>query len=75
MFIARFSGGNNAGHTVSIGGETYKLHLVPSGTLYKDKLAVISNQSLIDCTIERIRRIKWTWAFLQVIYVYLIVRK
>ena len=33
--IARFSGGNNAGHTIQFGGETYKLHLVPSGIFYK----------------------------------------
>ena len=32
--IARFSGGNNAGHTIQFGGETYKLHLVPSGIFY-----------------------------------------
>ncbi|WP_277816947.1 adenylosuccinate synthetase [Staphylococcus pseudintermedius] len=40
--IARFSGGNNAGHTIKFDGETYKLHLVPSGIFYKDKLAVIA---------------------------------
>ena len=39
--IARFSGGNNAGHTIQFGGETYKLHLVPSGIFYKDKLACL----------------------------------
>lgn len=46
--IARFSGGNNAGHTVQFGGETYKLHLVPSGIFYKDKLAVIGNGVVVD---------------------------
>ena len=46
--IARFSGGNNAGHTIQFGGETYKLHLVPSGTFYKDKLAVIGNGVVLD---------------------------
>ncbi|MGJ0642625.1 adenylosuccinate synthase [Staphylococcus epidermidis] len=46
--IARFSGGNNAGHTIQFGGETYKLHLVPSGIFYKDKLAVIGNGAVVD---------------------------
>jgi adenylosuccinate synthase len=32
--VARFSGGDNAGHTVMVGAETFKLHLVPSGILY-----------------------------------------
>ena len=46
--IARFSGGNNAGHTIQFGGETYNLHLVPSGIFYKDKLAVIGNGVVVD---------------------------
>ena len=46
--IARFSGGNNAGRTIQFGGETYKLHLVPSGIFYKDKLAVIGNGVVVD---------------------------
>ncbi len=46
--IARFSGGNNAGHTIQFGGETYKLHLVPSGIFYKDKLAVIGNGVVVE---------------------------
>ena len=46
--IARFSGGNNAGHTIQFGGETYILHLVPSGIFYKDKLAVIGNGVVVD---------------------------
>ena len=46
--IARFSGGNNAGHTIQFGGETYKLHLAPSGIFYKDKLAVIGNGVVVD---------------------------
>ena len=46
--IARFSGGNNAGHTIKFGGETYKLHLVPSGIFYKDKLSVIGNGVVVD---------------------------
>ncbi|MDE5859919.1 MAG: adenylosuccinate synthetase, partial [Oscillospiraceae bacterium] len=39
--VIRSQGGNNAGHTVASGGETYKLHLIPSGILYKDTLCMI----------------------------------
>ncbi len=46
--IARFSGGNNAGHTIQFDGETYKLHLIPSGIFYKDKLSVIGNGVVLD---------------------------
>lgn len=46
--IARFSGGNNAGHTIKFDGETYKLHLVPSGIFYEDKTSVIGNGVVID---------------------------
>ncbi|CAL29362.1 adenylosuccinate synthase [Staphylococcus carnosus] len=46
--ITRFSGGNNAGHTIKFGGETYKLHLVPSGIFYQDKLSVIGNGVVVD---------------------------
>ena len=52
--IARFSGGNNAGHTIQFGGETYKLHLVPSGIFYKDKLAVIGNGVVVDLSLIHI---------------------
>ena len=39
--VVRSQGGNNAGHTVASNGETYKLHLIPSGILYKDTLCLI----------------------------------
>lgn len=39
--VIRSQGGNNAGHTVASNGETYKLHLIPSGILYKDTLCLI----------------------------------
>ena len=35
--VVRFSGGNNAGHTIVADGKTYKLHLVPSGILHEGK--------------------------------------
>ncbi|MGD6902266.1 adenylosuccinate synthase [Bacillus infantis] len=46
--IARYQGGNNAGHTIKFGGETYKLHLIPSGIFYKEKDCVIGNGMVVD---------------------------
>ncbi len=46
--VVRSQGGNNAGHTVKVGEETYKLHLIPSGILYKDTVCVIGNGTVID---------------------------
>ena len=41
--IARYQGGDNAGHTVVVGEEKYVLHLIPSGILHPDKKCVIGN--------------------------------
>ncbi|MGN0643303.1 MAG: adenylosuccinate synthase [Huintestinicola sp.] len=46
--VVRSQGGNNAGHTVASGGETYKLHLIPSGILYKDTLCLIGAGVVLD---------------------------
>lgn len=46
--IVRCQGGNNAGHTVVVNGEEFKLHLIPSGILYSDKTCVIGNGVVID---------------------------
>jgi adenylosuccinate synthase len=46
--VVRFQGGNNAGHTIVRDGETFKLHLVPSGILHPGKLCVIGNGVVID---------------------------
>ncbi|MBL9059912.1 MAG: adenylosuccinate synthase [Mangrovicoccus sp.] len=46
--IARFQGGHNAGHTLVIGGVTYKLSLLPSGILRPGKLGVIGNGVVLD---------------------------
>ncbi|WP_312753408.1 adenylosuccinate synthase [Rummeliibacillus suwonensis] len=46
--IARYSGGDNAGHTIQFEGETYKLHLIPSGIFYKDKNSVMGNGMVIN---------------------------
>lgn len=46
--VVRYQGGNNAGHTVVVGDDEFKLHLIPSGILYKDKLCLIGNGVVID---------------------------
>jgi adenylosuccinate synthase len=46
--IARFAGGDNAGHTIKIGDETYKLHLIPSGIFYQDKVSIIGNGLVVN---------------------------
>ena len=46
--VVRFQGGNNAGHSVKVGEELFKLHHLPSGILRKSKLAVIGNGVVID---------------------------
>ncbi len=46
--IARYQGGDNAGHTIKFGGETYKLHLIPSGIFSPEKISVIGNGVVIN---------------------------
>lgn len=46
--IVRFSGGNNAGHTIVTNGVKYALHLIPSGILHTDKTCIIGNGVVID---------------------------
>jgi adenylosuccinate synthase len=46
--VIRFQGGNNAGHTIIRDGETFKLHLMPSGILHRNTLCVIGNGVVID---------------------------
>ncbi len=46
--VARFNGGNNAGHTIEVGNNKIVLHLVPSGIMYKNKLNVIGNGLVVD---------------------------
>jgi len=46
--VVRFQGGANAGHTVQVGDETYKFHLLPSGILRPEKLNVIGNGVVVD---------------------------
>ncbi|KRN28628.1 adenylosuccinate synthetase [Lactobacillus selangorensis] len=46
--IARYQGGDNAGHTIHTNGQVYKLQLVPSGILYPDKTSVIGNGVVVN---------------------------
>jgi len=47
-YVARYSGGNNAGHTVVVGNETYALHLLPSAILNQNCIPVIGNGVVVD---------------------------
>ena len=47
-FVVRFHGGNNAGHTVIVNNNTYKLHLIPSGVVYGKPISVIGNGVVVD---------------------------
>ena len=46
--VVRFQGGHNAGHTLVIDGETYKLSLLPSGVVRPGKLGIIGNGVVVD---------------------------
>ena len=58
--VVRFQGGHNAGHTLVINGITYKLRLLPSGTVRKNKISIIGNGVVVDpwALIEEIKEIK-----------------
>jgi adenylosuccinate synthase len=57
--VVRFQGGHNAGHTLVIDGITFKLSLLPSGVVRKDKLSVIGNGVVMDprALVEEIARL------------------
>lgn len=46
--VARYAGGDNAGHTVALGKDIYKLHLVPSGILHEDVVSIMGNGMVIN---------------------------
>ena len=58
--IIRFQGGHNAGHTLVIDGITYKLRLLPSGIVRKNKISIIGNGVVIDpwALLEEIKEIQ-----------------
>ena len=49
--VVRFQGGNNAGHTLVVGGQKTVLHLIPSGILHEGKRCVIGNGVVVDPTV------------------------
>ncbi len=57
--VVRFQGGHNAGHTLVIDGITYKLRLLPSGIVRKNKISIIGNGVVVDpwALIEEIKEI------------------
>ena len=58
--VVRFQGGHNAGHTLVIDGITYKLRLLPSGTVRKNKVSIIGNGVVVDpwALIDEIKEMK-----------------
>ncbi len=46
--VARFNGGDNAGHTVTVGKRTFKLHLVPSGIIHPHTVGVMGNGVVVN---------------------------
>ena len=47
-YVARYNGGDNAGHTVTVGSKTFKLHLIPSGAIHPQAVAVLGNGMVIN---------------------------
>jgi len=58
--VVRFQGGHNAGHTLVVDGITYKLRLLPSGIVRKNKISVIGNGVVVDpwALLDEIKEIK-----------------
>ena len=58
--VVRFQGGHNAGHTLVINGVTYKLRLLPSGIVRKQKISIIGNGVVVDpwALLDEINEIK-----------------
>ncbi|HJW90558.1 MAG TPA: adenylosuccinate synthase, partial [Anaerolineales bacterium] len=47
-FVARYNGGDNAGHTVTVGEKTFRLHLIPSGMIHPGPVGVIGNGVVVN---------------------------
>ena len=58
--VVRFQGGHNAGHTLVINGVTYKLSLLPSGIVRKNKISIIGNGVVVDpwALLDEIKELK-----------------
>ena len=46
--VVRYQGGSNAGHTVVVDGDEFKLHLIPSGILHEETLCIMASGTIID---------------------------
>ncbi|NPV77363.1 MAG: adenylosuccinate synthase [Anaerolineae bacterium] len=46
--VARYNGGDNAGHTVTVGATTFKLHLLPSGMIHPETMGVLGNGMVVN---------------------------
>ncbi len=46
--VARYAGGDNAGHTVALGEQVFKLHQIPSGILHRDVVSVMGNGMVVN---------------------------
>jgi adenylosuccinate synthase len=46
--VARFSGGDNAGHTITVGEDIFRLHLIPSGIIHEDAICLIGNGVVVN---------------------------
>ena len=60
--VARYAGGDNAGHTVVVGEKIFKLHLIPSGILHEHVICVLGNGMVVNrliCSEKWIRLRRW----------------
>ncbi len=65
--VARYQGGNNAGHTIVIGEKVFKLHLIPSGIFYPNVTCIIGSGTVIDpaVLIQEMETLSGQGAFLE----------
>ncbi len=59
-YVARYNGGDNAGHTVTVGEQTFKLHLIPSGIIHSHTIGVMGNGMVINpqVLLEEMQRLR-----------------
>ena len=69
--VVRFQGGHNAGHTLMVGNQIYKLSLVPSGVVRPEKLSIIGNGVVIDpwALVEEIEQLRGQGLKLSLIHI------
>jgi adenylosuccinate synthase len=71
--IARYQGGDNAGHTIVIDGKKFKLHLIPSGIFFPEKISVIGNGVVVNPK-SLVKELEYLHACQQRAFVFLTVR-